>query len=98
MNTHTSLTERLRDLFNQPALDVYIEAKLAQDGTLSILEEAGIVPKVTNPNPNNPTTHQALHDNWWRKHPAAARQFQDEMAQRGQALKHVYIGTRLSGA
>lgn len=96
MNRNTSPTEQLRDLFQHPAMDVYIEAKLAQNGILSILEDAGIVPVVSNPNQFDPTTQQALHDNWWREHDEAASQFQAELVQREQALKQVYMGMLLS--
>lgn len=96
MNRNTLPTEQLRDLFQHPAMDVYIEAKLAQNGILSILEDAGIVPVVSNPNQFDPTTQQDLHDSWWREHEEAASQFQAKLVQREQALKQVYMGMLLS--
>lgn len=95
MKQQRSLTERLRSIFQQPATDLYIEAKLAKSGRLADLEAAGIVPTVKNPNPYDPSAQTNQHDQWWRKHPQAARQFRDQQRQREEALKRVYVGTHL---
>lgn len=82
----------LRHEFNFPAIDLYIERKFAEAGFLTVLEDAGVLPVVADPNPFDPTHDETAYDLWWAAHPAEFDVYDQQSAERRTILKHLHIG------
>ncbi len=70
------------------SIDMF-ELALDIKGLLEPLEEAGVIPKIKNPNPLDVEKDEEAHDQWWRKNPEAEEQFGKAISQREHALEQI---------
>jgi hypothetical protein len=78
--------------FTFPAIDTYIEARFEQVGVLPILEQAGILPPLTDLNPYHPEEEAASYEQWWAEHPTEQEVYNEQFHMRQQLLKYLHIG------
>ena len=90
--TSDAIEPLLRNEYEEPASDLYVEAALAKAGLLRILESTGVLPTVHNSNPHDPIADAVQHDQWWRDNDEDAKKFQRALRKRTQALRRIYIG------
>jgi hypothetical protein len=71
------------------------EAKFEQRGFLPILEAAGILPPLINPNPYARLQEEDRYLDWWIEHPEAELAYQESLRHRREILNHIHIGSIL---
>jgi hypothetical protein len=59
------------------------------------LEQAGILPTASGPNPFDDEFEGAPPEQWWEEHPEERHELLRIFEQRDQALRHLYIGAIL---
>jgi hypothetical protein len=89
------LIEFLRREYKNAFLDVLLEVQLEKVRLLSVLESAGILPVVKNPNPFELELEEEQHEQWWKEHPAEEEEFSRNVENRDKILRYLYIGMTL---
>lgn len=82
----------LKTEFTFPAIDTYIEARFERVGLLSILEQAGVLPQLEDPNPYDLEHETAAYEQWWAQHPDEQDVFIARLEERQLLLKYLHIG------
>ncbi len=85
----------LRTEFTFPAIDTYVEARFARLGLVPILEEAGVLPRVEDPNPYDLAEETAAYEQYWAEHPDEHDAFFARIEERRQMLRYLHIGAIL---
>lgn len=67
--------------------------KLRDAGLLAQLEEAGVLPVITNPNPYSLRHEHEQWRAWWNNHPDEQRTMETEQQHRARVLTYLYAGT-----
>ncbi len=93
--TREKLVNFLRDNFSDPVVPVHAEIRFKRAGLTEILEEAGILSPVINPNPVEIGTSESKHDQWWTKHPEAGEAFDSQLRERDEIIMLLYLGAMI---
>ncbi len=73
----------------------YFEIRLDELGLTTGLEEMGVLPVVHDLNPFDPELQQDAHTQWAEGHPKESKLFRQQIANRDQALRYIFIGAIL---
>ena len=92
------LIEFMKDKHERGVSAFDFELKLHTAGLLVRLEEAGIVPKLTCPNPYDPEREEGLHNQWWDEHEQEAAEYSERFHKREETIRYMYFGTLLATA
>ncbi len=95
VKTRERLIEFLRANNQNPISPMHAEIRLERAGLIEVLEEAGILAPIENPNPIDITASEFEHDKWWAEHPTAGEAFDAKLRERDDKIVLLYLGAMI---